>query len=194
MGWIRARGQRIVSCPGGGNLYLLGHSPDRLGTVNSVLARPKPMSLSPMTARNQLSLDASSRSGLRGQHEPLRTLHVQQPSNYPTKYSERLGKRCRSIFVFCRSFARSRYLRQSNTMPSHGRGRWFDRASPTNKYLQMVVENKHAVLGPGTVCSNLAVTADGDRTCVKQVTTGHMTVCTRLPLYPLPQQFVAAYL
>src|SRR5215217_8674812 len=41
VGWIGARGQRIVSCPGGGDLYPLGHSPDRLGTVNSVLARPK---------------------------------------------------------------------------------------------------------------------------------------------------------
>ena len=42
-------------------------------------------------------------------------------------------KRVRRKTIFCRAFASSRNLQQTSALPSHGRGRWFDRASPTTE-------------------------------------------------------------
>jgi hypothetical protein len=49
----------------------------------------------------------------------------------PSKSSEKMGKCHRLNPANCRHFASSRKPQQPIALRLHGRGRWFDRASPT---------------------------------------------------------------
>ena|SRR5215210_3521024 len=70
VGRVGARGQRVVSFPGGGSHHPPGRSLDRWWMVSSVLSRPEPDSLVWMSARALSLLDTALRGDLRELRAP----------------------------------------------------------------------------------------------------------------------------